>query len=84
VQLIKLIAFIVAYLLTVMAFGSWMTGRKWLSGEIERNENFEPPSGRQVRWDIRHMREDIHMLVLTNYALVLLVLFLIFYLLWKS
>ena len=66
----------------LMALGYWLTRRKWLEGEIERNDKFEPPSGRQVRWDIRHMREDLHTLVLINYAVLFPVLFLVFFKFW--
>ena len=37
--------------------------RGWFKSEIQRNENFDPPSEQQLKWDLRHMREDIYMLV---------------------
>jgi hypothetical protein len=80
----KDVVLVIAFVIAVMGFGSWMTGRKWLYRETERNEGSKPPSSRQLRWDIRHMREDLHMIILSNYALVLLVLFMVFYVLLKS
>lgn len=79
-EFIKVIAFIVVLLI----IGGWLTRRKWLEGEIERNLEFDPPSDRQLRWDIRHMREDLHMLVLINYALLFIALSLVFFILWKD
>lgn len=78
-EFIRDILFIVA----VIGFGIWIRGRKWLETETERNEATKPPSTRQLRWDIRHMREDLHMLVLINYGLVFIVVFLVFYTIWK-
>jgi hypothetical protein len=68
----------IGFVVVLMAIGYWLTGRKWIEGEIQRNDQSEPPSDRQLRWDIRHMREDLHMLVLINYALLFLVLIFVF------
>ncbi len=37
----------------------WTSRRVWLVKEAKRNETQAPPSENQLRWDIRHMREDI-------------------------
>jgi hypothetical protein len=67
----------------LLFIGGWIRGRKWLDDETKKNDDVDPPSSRQLRWDIRHMREDLHMLVLINYTLVAMILFLIFYRFWK-
>lgn len=67
----------------LLFLGGSIRRRKWLEDETKKNDIVDPPSSRQLRWDIRHMREDLHMLVLINYALVLMILFLIFYRFWK-
>ena len=30
--------------------------------ELERNEKFAPPDDRQIRWHIRHIRQDLQLL----------------------
>jgi hypothetical protein len=44
--------------------------RGWLVEEINRNDSSEPPSDRQFRWDLRHMREDLHMISISLHVLV--------------
>ena len=67
------------FVILPIVFGYWLTGRKWLEREIERNDNVEPPSSRQLRWDIRHMREDLHVLVLINCVLLYLFFWFVVY-----
>lgn len=66
----------------IMALCYWLTHRAWLEGEIRRNDMVDPPSDRQFRWDIRHMREDLHMLVLINYALLFIIILIILFNFW--
>jgi hypothetical protein len=39
--------------------------REWFKAEIDRNAEFEAPSDRQLKWDLRHMREDMYMIAIT-------------------
>jgi len=64
----------IAFVAILLASGWWVFGDKWLVKETERNEIHEAPSDQQLRWDIRHMREDLHALVLINYGLAMVVL----------
>lgn len=48
--------------------------RKAVEAEFERNEKFAPPSARQLRWHIRHTREDIMVLVKLGYINAVLLL----------
>ena len=63
----------IAFFVGVIAFGAWLVRRNWLEAEIRRNDSHEAPSDQQLRWHIRHLREDIHALVLTNYTLLVVV-----------
>ena len=33
--------------------------------EFTRNDDYDAPSDRQVRWHIRHLREDMRLLIIT-------------------
>lgn len=68
-ETIKAIAFVVFGL----GFGAWVFGDRWFQKEIERNDIHEAPSDQQLRWHIRHMRQDIHALVLINCVLTTVV-----------
>lgn len=63
----------IAFFIGVIAFGIWIFRRNWLEAEVRRNDAHEPPSDQQLRWHIRHLREDIHALVLINYVLLIVV-----------
>ncbi|GAB2662916.1 hypothetical protein [Arenimonas aestuarii] len=56
----------------VIAYSIWLFRAQWLSDEIKRNAFNEAPSEDQVRWHIRHMRQDLHALVMINHALLIL------------
>ena len=39
--------------------------REWFKAELDRNDEFDAPSERQLKWDLRHMREDMYMIAIT-------------------
>jgi len=53
----------------------WTSRRGWLASEAKRNDAQEPPSERQLQWDLRHIREDISVLVFVNSLLLWFVVF---------
>jgi len=63
----------------VLILGYWITGRRWFDEEVKRNEACDAPSDQQIRWHITHMREDLHMLVLSNYVLTVAVIAILLY-----
>jgi hypothetical protein len=60
-QLLRIL--IIAALATYYHF-QW-SRRAWFMAEIKRNDEFDSPSDRQLKWDIRHMREDLYMIAIT-------------------
>ena len=66
------------FIILILSLGSWMKGRRWFNKEVELNEIHEAPSDQQIRWHITHMREDMHMLVLSNYALTIAIIAILF------
>lgn len=68
----------IGFFVLIVSLGSWMVGRRWFVKEVERNEIHDAPSDKQIRWHITHMREDLHMLVLSNYALMIAVIAILF------
>ncbi|GAB2615497.1 hypothetical protein [Novilysobacter erysipheiresistens] len=63
----------IAFFVGVTVFGVLLFRRNWLEAEIRRNDSHDAPSDQQLRWHIRHLREDIHALVLINYMLLIVV-----------
>ena len=65
----------VGFVIALIAWNIWISRRYWLQKEFKRNEEVDAPSEAQLRWDIRHMREDISVLLVTNNVLLMLVAF---------
>ncbi len=63
----------IAFFIALLTFGAWLFRRNWLDAEIRRNESHDAPSDQQLRWHIRHLREDVHALVVINYSLLVVV-----------
>lgn len=63
----------IGFVIVFFAWNIWISRRHWLHKEFKRNEEVEAPSEQQLKWDIRHMREDISILLLTNNMILLLV-----------
>ncbi len=58
------------FLLALIGWFVWVARRSWLLKEYQRNDAQQPPSENQQRWDLRHIREDVSVLVLVNSILL--------------
>ena len=63
----------IAFFVGVIAYGAWLFRRNRIEAEVRRNELHDAPSDQQLRWHVRHLREDISALVLINYTLLVIV-----------
>jgi hypothetical protein len=70
----KLIAQLL-FLLCIVLWLGWVLTRRFIGPDIERGEKGEPPSDARLRWYIRNMRQDIAMLAVTNFAILLVLVF---------
>jgi len=55
----------------------WVIVRRYLSVDLEKNKAIkgDPPSDAQLRLYIKSMREDISLLTVTNFAVLLVLIF---------
>lgn len=54
----------------------WVIVRRYLTVDIKEKEHQgEPPNDAQIKWYIREMRQDISLLTVTNFAVLLVLLF---------
>jgi len=54
----------------------WVIVRRYLAVDIkEREKTGEPPSEAQLKWYIKEMRQDISLLTVTNFAVLLVLVF---------
>ncbi len=70
-DMVKAGLFVVALVIWII----WTSRRGWLAAENKRNDTEEPPTQRQLQWDLRHIREDISVLVFVNSLLLWFVVF---------
>jgi len=73
---------VVGFLVALAAWLIWTSRRTWLLKETKRNEMEAPPSENQLRWDLRHIREDVSVLVFVNSLLVWFIAFSIIFI-WR-
>jgi hypothetical protein len=57
---IRVIVVSVVLVLGFPIFHVWR--ERHLAKEFERNKKFDPPESDQLKWDFRHIREDINLL----------------------
>ena len=54
----------------------WVIVRRYLAVDFEREvKKGEPPSDTQMRWHINEMRQDLSLLTVTNFAILLVLVF---------
>jgi len=55
----------------------WVIVRRYLSVDLEKNKAIkgDPPSDAQLRLYIKSMREDLSLLTVTNFAVLLVLIF---------
>mgnify|MGYP003578552096 FL=1 len=55
----------------------WVIVRRFLAVDLDKNKEIkgEPPSDAQLRHYIKNMREDISLLTVTNFAVLLVLIF---------
>lgn len=58
----------------VVWFG-WVLTRRFLKPEYKSNEAGDAPSDEELKWHIRSMRQDLSMLAVTNFAVLLVLVF---------
>lgn len=65
----------VLFVVGLAAWFAWVLTRRYLNIGFEYKETGEPPSDAELRWHIRNMRQDISMLAVTNFAILLVLVF---------
>ncbi len=63
----------IAALALIIGFPLWNSWReRGLHKEYEKNVKFEPPETDQLKWAVRHLREDINLLCHLMFVAVVL------------
>ena len=67
----------VLFVIGLAVWLGWVIVRRFLSVDLEKNKVIkgDPPSEAQLRLYIKSMREDISLLTVTNFAVLLVLIF---------
>jgi hypothetical protein len=67
----------VLFVIGLAVWLGWVIVRRYLSVDLEKNKVIkgDPPSDAQLRLYIKSMREDISLLTVTNFAVLLVLIF---------
>lgn len=70
-QKLNLILFLVALVVWI----GWVLTRRYYNPDLDHHELSDPPTDAQIKWHIWNMRKDISMLAVTNFAILLVLIF---------
>jgi hypothetical protein len=66
----------ILFLIGLAVWIGWVIVRRYLSVDVQRDEKIgEQPSDAQLRWYFKEMRQDLSLLTVTNFAMVLVFVF---------
>jgi hypothetical protein len=65
----------ILFVVGLVAWLGWVMTRRYRLRDLDSHEKGEPPTEMQVRWHIWNMRKDISMLAVTNFAILLVLVF---------
>ena len=63
------------FLFGLVVWIGWVLGRRYANPDLDRHIKSAPPTDDQIRWHIWNMRKDISMLAVTNFAVLLVLVF---------
>jgi hypothetical protein len=67
----------ILFVVALVAWIGWVLTRRYfnLNPDLDRHKTSEPPTDAQIRWHIWNMRKDISMIAVTNFAILLVMIY---------
>lgn len=65
----------ILFLMGLVTWIAWVLSKRYINPDLDRHQTSEPPTDAQIRWHIWNMRKDISMLAVTNFAILLVLVF---------
>ena len=65
----------ILFLVVLAAWIGWVMFKRYFKADLDHHIASEPPTDAQIRWHIWNMRKDISMLAVTNFAVLLVLVF---------
>lgn len=65
----------ILFLVGLAVWLGWVLTRRYFNTELDRHKTSEPPTDAQIRWHIWNMRKDISIVAVTNFAILLVLVY---------
>jgi hypothetical protein len=65
----------ILFLVGLITWIGWVLFKRYINPDLDHHETSAPPTEAQLRWHIWNMRKDISMLAVTNFAILLVLVF---------
>jgi hypothetical protein len=65
----------ILFLIGLVVFMGWVLTRRYYNVDLDRHKASDPPTDAQIRWHILNIRRDISTLAVTNFGILLVLIF---------
>ena len=66
---------LILFLIALAGWIGWVLTKRYFNPDLDRHYVSDPPTDAQIRWHIWNMRKDISMLAVTNFAILLVLVY---------
>ena len=66
---------LILFLAALVVWVGWVLFKRYFNPDLDHHEKSDPPTDAQIRWHIWNMRKDMSMLAVTNFAILLVLVF---------
>ena len=63
------------FLIAVAAWLGWVLFKRYINADLDRHKTSDPPTDAQIRWHIWNIRKDVSMIAVTNFAILLVLVY---------
>ena len=65
----------ILFVVGLVVWIGWVVFKRYLTPDLDHHAMSAPPTDAQIRWHIWNMRKDMSMLAITNFAVLLVLIF---------
>ena len=65
----------ILFLIGLVVWIGWVLTRRYYNVDLDRHKASDPPTDAQIRWHIWNMRKDVSIIAVTNFAMLLVLVY---------
>ena len=65
----------ILFIFGLVVWLGWVLTKRYYNVELDRHKTSDPPTDAQIRWHIWNMRKDISIIAVTNFAMLLVLVY---------